>query len=290
MNYLNPFRYIGGFNIKQVLNTSLKYQKKNIIPVINFSIEKPDNKLTIQKVTENYYELLKNIKIMNKSYPNYSIIKNYTNTPSISFKFSSVNYNYESIDSIVNKCHDKNIKICLDVEDDINYNTYIKYTDKLIHKYNYDNNITVIKSYQMYRKNSLYTLMNDVNYYNNNNIPLGVKIVRGAYYKKDINSGNLITNKYDCDASYDSAMIYLNNNNYNGLNIIATHNYNSIKLLNNLCKYENKSNLQYAYLMGIINLRDYNINHNIPINIYIPYGNPLYLFPYLIRRFIEVYM
>lgn len=303
MSFLNPFRYLGGNTVNQVIKAGLLVKKYGHIPVINYAIEQPTKSLSVPKIINNYTNLcnsIKNVELKYNNNKNSKIIfsndnNNYQLSPwRMAFKYSSVGYDCKAADKVINNFVNNNIQILIDAENNIYHSYYTTLTDYFIKKYNTSIKTNIIKTYQIYRKDGLETLINDINNYSKLNLSLGVKLVRGAYWNAECDDGHLITNKSDCDMVYDYAIYYLSKYNQNGINIIATHNKNSMNVIKNIKNNNNDINLEYAYLYGMMKSDDidYLINNDkkeyfkkhIPINVYIPYGEYRYMLPYLTRR------
>ena len=138
----------------------------------------------------------------------------------------------------------------------------------------------------MYRKDSLKNIDDDLNLMSKNNIQLGIKLVRGAYWNNDKNSNNLFLNKIDTDMNYNEAILKLYNENKNSVNILATHNNESLNL--GFLLNKNKEIFEFGHLMGMKeNKFNYLIDNNQKVNVYIPYGPYKYMIPYLSRRLYE---
>lgn len=258
------FKYVAGSSIKNILD--IKYFKNNSIPIINYISEYNNNNKKVNKTYNEYDNLIHNL---NSKYM-------------IALKLSSLNFDNSLINNLINKSINKNIKIIIDAEEDKNIEIYRNITNNLIQKYNKDK-ANIIKTYQMYRKDSLYELNNDFKFFNNLNINHSCKIVRGAYYNQEKNGDHLFKIKKDTDDSYNSAIIKCNEYN-NNFHILATHNKFSLELGLLLSKFKN--NLILANLMGMNEKYMSNIN-NIQKAKYIPYGPYNEMIPYLTRRIYE---
>ncbi len=263
-------KYIAGNHLLSALKIAKINILKNKIPVLNYAVE---NNICKSKILEEYTNINSHIK------------KN--NNIRLAIKLSLFNFDYNLINNIIKTYVDDNIKILVDAEDDDNYSKYDHMSDKLVKNYNY-NDINIIKTYQMYRKDSLKNLDDNINFAIKNNLYFGAKLVRGAYWNADKDKGNLYTNKIDTDLNYNKGIISLLENNKNGINILATHNTESINLgyLFNQ-KYENNI-FEFAHLLGMKE-KKYNflLQNNQNINVYIPYGPYKYMIPYLSRRLYE---
>ena len=272
------FRFVAGNNYKHALNIGKKMIRYGNTPIINYINENVDidNKY---KVVEEYKNLLKYI---DSSYM-------------LALKLSSLNFNRFQAYTIADICKEKNIKLIIDAEDNINIEKYRNIVNCMIKKYN-NNNINIIKTYQMYRKDSMDELNDDIKEFTNTNIILATKLVRGAYYNSEYKDGHLFNNKKLTDTNYNNGLFTCFNNNIK-YNILATHNIESIKMAIQLYKKNkyNKNNLNnniltIANLMGMNekNINKYNTQSSI-INkaTYIPYGPYNTMLPYLTRRLYE---
>lgn len=263
------FKYVSGNNFNHAVNLGNHFLNNKTIPIINYVIEDCKNKEIL--VFNEYNNLLDKLD----------------NRFMIALKLSSLNFNNDYINIIANKCKMRNIKLIIDAENNININKYRKMTNELIFNYNKEK-LNIIKTYQMYRKNSLNELKDDINFFNKkNNIFLSSKLVRGAYWNSEYNSGDLYINKNETDENYNNGL-FLCNKKLNNIFIAATHNKNSIELVkkyNNEKNKNNQSNIILANLMGMN--ENYTKNLNIKKATYIPYGPYREMIPYLIRRLYE---
>ena len=260
-------RFIAGNNIDMAIKKSSNIIKNNKLPIINYIIENNKNKFDVYK---------EYIKINEKINNNYKI----------AIKLSSLDYDYELISSIIKKYKTNNIKIFLDAETSDQNDKYQKLSNCLIEEFNKDK-VNIFKTYQMYRKDSYENLSNDIIKFKENNINMGVKLVRGAYFYNEKNNEQLFTNKEETDFNYNKSIIKLHNNNI--YTVLATHNHESINLgllLNNY-KSNNCNKFEFAKLLDM-NINKYNsIKYDNNVNVYIPYGPYKEMIPYLIRRLFE---
>ena len=135
-------KYLGGNNINKVVKTANKVLLTNKIPVINYAIEHTSNGMK----TFNEYKILCN---------------NIDNNFRVAIKLSSFNFDKSLTCDIIDMYKDKNIKVLVDAEDNKLNNKYQKMINDLIFTYNKDS-ANVIKTYQMYRKDSFDILSQDI--------------------------------------------------------------------------------------------------------------------------------
>jgi hypothetical protein len=278
---LNPFIYFSGNRpasaIKYIIDNNIKHQC-----IFNYFIE-ANKVITPERMYYKYNNLIKEVKKQDKQYGKQ--LKPTKNR--IALKFSSFNFDKQYINLTIRNFIDNNWQVIIDAENNSLHNNYIILVNTLIYEYN-KLDCNIIKTYQMYRKDTEEELERDLIRFRNHYF--GTKIVRGAYLNSDYTTGMLFTDKYQTDFNYNEAIkLLIKENSKKSINIIATHNTHSIKLLNNMIDIDN-TNFEYAYLLGLLNEEDVNIlvSKYIPKNIYLPYGEYRYMIPYLIRRYIEV--
>jgi proline dehydrogenase len=267
------FRFIGGTNYISVSNFINKLYDKSVIPIIDYAKEGSKNKSDVINYNDNTNLLINQI---NNEHTNRDI--------GYSIKLSSFSkYNPEEnidifIKRVINTNH-KNKYIYFDAEHNNLFNEENKVFNKFINKYKNVDNLYLIKTYQMYKKNSLYYLKKDLDTYDK----IGFKIVRGAYYKK--NDKNLFKLKRETDVNYNKAIEYLINANTSNKICIATHNKESIEYALSL---NGGNNVSYAQLLGMGDKStEYLLSKNKTVFKYVPYGNFLDTYPYLLRRLYE---
>lgn len=289
---LNPLRYFGGNTPSSAIQYAklLKHQS-----IYNYFIE-ANKSISPNDMFMRYQNLIKEVN----GYEEYKSLPITTNNQRhrIALKLSSFNFDKEYINATVKLFLHNNWQVIIDAENNVNHSKYQTLTNNLISEYN-QSQTNIIKTYQMYRKDTYVELWNDLERYNK--IYLGVKLVRGAYWKEDAKSGNLFTTKEETDENFNNALIYLYTHNRKSNNIIATHNKISINILNNLVnsnnlenttESQNNSHMEYAYLLGLLDENDVNasVSQLISKYVYLPYGEYRYMLPYLVRRYIEVMM
>ena len=97
----------------------------------------------------------------------------------IAIKLSSFEFDLNTINKLIDKSKLKGIQIIVDAEKNIDYEKYQEISNELLFYHN-KKNVNVIKTYQMYRKDSYQTLVDDYNFFVKNNIYFGNKMVRGG--------------------------------------------------------------------------------------------------------------
>ncbi len=265
-------RYIGGSNINQVLSRSRNILNNRKIPVINYIKENSDilNKTDYNSVEQEYNQI---IPLLDNQFR-------------VALKLSSLNFNYISCSDLISNLTSKGIQIMIDAENSQNNQKYQEITNWLINDFNKDK-VNIFKTYQMYRKDSLLNLENDIKINQELGNYLGVKLVRGAYWNQEKDNLELFTNKYDTDMNYNRAILILYEKEIKS--ILATHNHESINLgliLNDKIN-DNSKQFEFAHLLGM-NVNKYeSIKDKYKVNVYLPYGPYKHMMPYLIRRLYE---
>lgn len=204
---------------------------------------------------------------------------NETNNSFHAIKLSSLfNKNIEKyLDEYHSLSLKNNNKILIDAED-VNQQEMIHYySNHCIETYKTG---VFYKTYQMYRTDSLNIIKEDLSNYKSD---FGIKLVRGAYYNQDKNTGLLHLKKEDTDRDYNNAIKLLASRSNDV--IIATHNNKSCEIA-----MTSDKNFKYAQLLGMNdNLSKYLLENNNKVYKYVPYGNWSDSIPYLTRRLYENY-
>ena len=253
-----------------------KLNNKNIIPIFDYAVEHTNN--------NNCNEVKNAIKNIIQQYPN-----NFS-----ALKISAFDMNRNNIDisndclDIINMCKKYNTQVTIDAEQ-------VEFQDKISNITDYigKNGVEVYKTYQMYRKDSLDLLHNDLKLYKQLNLTLCVKLVRGAYYVQDKKTNILCDTIEHTHYNYNEGIkiIIKEMNNNNDIKLIAaTHNLESIELIRNLINKNNIDKIYFAHLLGFLDNKTIELsNDGYKVMKYVPFGPILKTYPYLFRRLIENY-
>ena len=249
-------------------------KNKNMLPILDYANE---NNLDCKN---NYQQLI-------------NLINNYPNNL-ISIKLSSFNIknNISEAESkvfnLVKLAKKNNSKILIDAENYLLQDNINFISDKLMKIFNKDK-VIIYKTYQMYRKDSYQNLLQDIEYFKNQNIHLGTKLVRGAYHNSEKYLGQLYSDKLDTDLNYNQAILLTYDQKIP--TILATHNNESINLGTLLNKYalsqEKNYQFSFAHLLDMNNQKYDSIKYDQTVYTYIPYGPYKEMIPYLSRRLYE---
>ena len=261
-------------NHNQLPKIITKINNTSSLPIIDYICENPKKYI-------NNYKIIKNNILQ---YPNNVF----------AVKLSSLNINedkdnsYKLLNNLCNYAVKNQSKIMIDAEDYLIQNDIDYISNLMMEKYN-KRKVVVYKTYQMYRKDSLYKLNRDLlcsrNYY------LGIKLVRGAYYNQDYSYNILFDNIDKTHKNYNQGIIScLKYTKYNDHIVFASHNDNSIKYIIEKNKIFKKNNICFAQLMGMDSKnKQYIINNKYIFYTYLPYGDFKESLPYLMRRLYENY-
>ena len=209
-------------NFKSLPNVINRIKSNNQIPIIDYA-------------NEDHVNYNHNFKVIKDS------IKNYPNN-TFALKFSSLGLSSKSESNnafhlskkIINLAVENNSNILIDAEQNNIQKIINRWSGKLILEFN-KNKPVVYKTYQMYRKDSFNVFSNDLKIFENTH--LGIKLVRGAYYNTDKKYGVLYNSKCETDEAFNNAIKYFFKiNNPKHHLIVASHNEESIKLLDNYNK------------------------------------------------------
>jgi hypothetical protein len=275
-------RFIGGCSIQHAYRHIIQRIPSNIIPIYDFAKE---GTTTYSESKQTLHCIRKDIEwLNNQSY-------DYTKHPwAYALKLSSVlHYNpHMSLSFLIRKSHGP---IFLDAEHNALKSEEQTYYPFLLSEQASTNEpIKVFKTYQMYRKDAMDELVQDVYQYPK----LGIKLVRGAYLHVDKSHNVLWSTIHKTHAQYDKAIRFLCSEEIHRkreLSIIfATHNRMSMELiLHKATKYPFlKQKIATAQLLGMRDdLSQLSNLNGVQVYKYVPYGNFMQTYPYLIRRLFE---
>lgn len=255
-------KYIGGLNIDHAIS---RVKQSIFLPIFDYALESA----TCPKQTWHYMNIIwQDVK---KVQPQSAWALKYSSFHDFQYMHDTVEHLTKHVNTIV-----------LDSEHHHLYKKEQQTYNDLIDIYN-RNEVRLYKTYQMYRKDSLKTLVDDIHNFEH----LGIKLVRGAYHDYKVDC--FWPYKHETDDNYNNALRYLSlkmKKNHNLRVMIATHNNDSLEYAAQL--NFDKTNTTFAQLL------DMNDEAGIKLNAmgyrvykYVPYGTLMETFPYLLRRFYE---
>ena len=201
----------------------------------------------------------------------------------------------QRFDKVCSKAFKENIKILIDAEEVEVQNAIDDLAIKMMRKYNIKSPI-VFNTVQMYRKDRLVYLNEMISNKLNNDITLGLKLVRGAYMEKERNLANSINiespicdSKLETDKNFNSGLEFIFNNLNRISFVCASHNEDSIFKVMEMMKLKglrtNDDNVWFGQLYGMSDNISYNLaSRNYNTFKILPFGSVKNLMPYLIRR------
>ena len=201
----------------------------------------------------------------------------------------------QRFDKVCSKAFKENIKILIDAEEVEVQNAIDDLAIKMMRKYNIKSPI-VFNTVQMYRKDRLVYLNEMISNKLNNDITLGLKLVRGAYMEKERNLANSINiespicdSKLETDKNFNSGLEFIFNNLNRTSFVCASHNEDSIFKVMEMMKLKglrtNDDNVWFGQLYGMSDNISYNLaSRNYNTFKILPFGSVKNLMPYLIRR------
>ena len=276
-------RFIGGNDIPSLFKTVNNLLARNFIPIIDYAKEASRSPSDVIHYLAQIRKLLDSPHLQHISH---------TTQLAFAVKLSSyMQYHphkhitefIERIDAQANNTR----YIFLDAEhselkteEDYIYNRVIKDSKSLRHTH-------IFKTYQMYRRDGLKNIIQDVSQFNN----FGLKLVRGAYHS--VHDPVLYQTKEETDESYNHAVEYLCKHvlpHRTDIKVcFATHNDHSINLaIRQRHNASIKKNISFAQLLDMRDdLGEHALAHKYTSFKYVPYGDYIETLPYLIRRLHE---
>lgn len=198
-------------------------------------------------------------------------------------------------DKLCGEAYQAGVRIMIDAEE-----TWIQIAiDTIAHRmmqcYNKEN-VTVLNTYQMYRKNAVAALQNDFEKAVAGGYKFGVKIVRGAYMEKEREEATkhgydspINEMKEDTDNEYNNGLRFCIENISSILIVAGTHNKASIQYLMSLMEEHeiprNSDSVHFSQLFGMGDILSCNLS-KFGYNVckYLPFGPVKDVIPYLTRR------
>lgn len=260
-------------NENQLASTIKILKKANLLPILDYTNENfRSHKKNFNKIS----------KLINK-YPSNLIAVKLSSLDIINDPKRSEDYLHKLTELAINN----NSKILIDAENFLIQNEINNISTQFMKKYN-KNDITIYKTYQMYRKDSFNILKND--FLQPRNYFIGCKLVRGAYYNEDYKYNILFDKIEETHFNYNQGINFFSENNrFEDKLMCATHNQNSINIAVELIENKKINNIEFAHLMGMSDKLSNKLAKNYVTYKYLPYGNFKDTLPYLIRRLYENY-
>ena len=204
--------------------------------------------------------------------------------------------NFKSrFETICREAYLHRVKVLVDAEESWIQNVIDDLSQEMMVKYNKESPI-VYNTFQMYRKDRMAALSESYEAAKKRGYILGVKLVRGAYMKKetDYAANNMLPNpihntKADTDRGFNQALEYILERIDHIAICCGTHNeksnYRMIVKMDELGIKVNHPHVFFAQLFGMSDNISYNLaKAGFNVAKYVPYGPVEAVIPYLIRR------
>lgn len=202
---------------------------------------------------------------------------------------------YNRIDSICSTAKQSNVIVYIDAEDRCMQDIIDLIVEHMMEKYNKES-VIVFNTLQMYLKDRVRYLENQITIAKQKQYIPGIKLVRGAYVEKEREAAlkenresPVFDTKEGTDQSFNKAVeICLSNSAYVST-CIASHNYKSTQLAIDYIKTHDikdaQSKVRFSQLFGMCDGITFNLAANgFSVSKYLPYGEVKKAIPYLIRR------
>lgn len=241
------------------------YKKYNVSPILDYIAEHNTSASSVNKYVRTKCEIMEKF-----------------NHSHHSLKLSSINFSIESLKCILHQANDTQCKILIDAEDFKSQKRIDPITSHMIRDQQFDH--LIYTTYQMYRKDMLAKLSDDLYMFKSLGLQHNIKLVRGAYMFQDLHRNILHDTKKTTHCVYDQTVDNLldyiqTNSNVNVM--IASHNKNSINKIKNITD----DRISHAFLMG---MEDHEmLTNKVTKFVHVPFGPYHKTFPYLFRRLIE---
>lgn len=273
-------RFIGGNDIPSLFKTVNKLLTRNFIPIIDYAKEASRSPSDVIHYIAQTRKLLDSSQMQQVPHPTQLAFAVKLSSYMQYHPYKHITEFIERIDAQANNTR----YIFLDAEqselkteEDYIYNRVIKDSKSLKRTH-------IFKTYQMYRRDCLRNIIQDVSQFNN----FGLKLVRGAYHS--VHDPVLFQTKEETDESYNHAVEYLCKHvipHRPDIKVcFATHNDHSINLA--VERASIKKNISFAQLLDMRDdLGEHTLAHKYTTFKYVPYGDYIETLPYLIRRLHE---
>lgn len=298
-------QFCGGTNLEDSQKTINKLWKFQIGSILDFSAEGKESENDFNNVmTETIASIHKAINEDNIPFSvfkptglaRFALLEKISANKKLTLDEENEKKQFElRIEKICKKSHDSKVPLFIDAEESWIQNAIDDVAIKMMKKYN-TKKVWIYNTLQLYRHDRLAYLKELITIAKKNNFLIGIKLVRGAYHKKEIQRAKeknysipVHLEKDKTDKDYNQA-INLCVQNIDIISFCAgTHNEKSSALLINLLnKYKiskNDKRIYFSQLLGMSDHISYNAAKNgFNVAKYVPYGPIKDLIPYLIRR------
>lgn len=298
-------QFCGGETLKESSDVVNNLYKANVKTILDYSIEGEETNIAFDKTLT---ELQKIIRFANNNpaIPYTSVkltglvssdllIKTHSNDLLSISEAADWKLFLKRLDILFTDAKVNNVPIYIDAEESWIQTVIDKLAEEYMLKFNKEKAI-VLTTLQMYRHDRLAYLNFLIDYAKQNNIFLGIKLVRGAYIEKENLRAQQMgyptpiqPDKAKTDDDFDKALVLCLQNIDRIILCAGTHNEEStIFLLEEMKKLGLKNDHPHIYFSQLFGMSDH-ISMNLAaegynVTKYLPYGPVKSVIPYLMRR------
>lgn len=316
-------QFCGGENLKECGRVITKLYRSGLFTTLDYAIEAKYTEREFEKTKEEILRsidfaknnsacagLIKSVSLKPTGIAHSSLLEKVSKGANLSPREQEEFENVKSrLDDICKKAQSADIQIYIDAEQSPIQNAIDELSISMMENHNKIKPV-VFASLQMYRWDRLDYLNHLIEISKKKSFILGIKLVRGAYWRKEIDRGNsalpnrtsvssaesqagskpvVYLKKEDTDKAFNDAIDTCLNNIERIALCAATHNEESSTYLVSMMKKHNiKSehpHVQFSQLYGMSDHISYNLaNAGYNVTKYLPYGPVRLVIPYLIRR------
>ena len=298
-------QFCSGENLQESYETVKKLNKKNVKSYLHYSVEGLENEKTYDNSLN---EVVKSIEFAaSKDILDYTVFKPTAVASSVilnkvteekelsSFEKGLYIRIVDRFDIICKTAFENQIKILVDAEESWLQDAIDDIVLKMMIKYNTDNTI-VYNTSQMYRHDRLKYLKELKKKSIENNFPIGIKLVRGAYIEKENRRAKkynykspICESKHATDTNFNEGANFILSNLDNFSLFCGSHNeksiYNILDIMRESKMQNNNPKIWFGQLYGMSDNISFNLaEEGYNVIKYLPFGPIKEVIPYLIRR------
>jgi proline dehydrogenase len=298
-------QFIGGENLEEASNNSLKIFKYGVGVILDYGVEGKTTEQEFEDATVSFMNAIQFAKgkahipfisIKVTGFGRFELLQKIDEGKQLNeeekAEFERVKQRLIRICETAKQC---GVMVLIDAEETWVQDPVDSLALEMMDLFN-RNQTVVFNTYQLYRHDRFAFIKIQHETANQKGFILGAKLVRGAYMEKErkraeeLNySSPIQPNKETCDADYNEALKYCINHYQNITTFVGTHNekscYHAVELMqkNNL---ENNSNkVFFSQLYGMSDNISFNLAYaKFNVSKYLPYGPVKDVVPYLMRR------
>jgi len=300
--------FIGGKNIDEVIVTIQKFKPKNIKVIIDYAVEGADDEKIFNQNLQVFLNTMDKISVQKDQIPFLAIKPTALASEKWLRIFSEENITTAGLEiykavknrffALFDKAYKAGVIILVDAEKSYTQNFIDKMVWEGMLQYNKDYPF-VWNTVQLYRKDRLDFMTEEIRAAYLKGIYVGYKLVRGAYHEQEIleaqkegRESPVFDKKEDTDKQYDDAIDLSLKNLSRVFFMCATHNKESILHAMQQMKAMNlKNNDEHVWFSQLYGMGDYltyplaEAGYNVAK--YVPFAPISQALPYMIRRMEE---